>query len=97
MIFFSYIDLPKMSCRIKDATGIECPGCGIQRSIELLINGRIGESMMMYPALIPLILTFVMLAIHLWKKKNYTLNLTLIFLTLAIALILGFYIFKFIR
>lgn len=95
MSILAYIKIPKMSCSIKDATGIECPGCGIQRSIELLLNGHMLESIRMYPALIPLILTFVSLAVHVWKRKNFTLNLLLIFLTITVVAGFGHFIYKF--
>ena len=90
------ISTPKLSCQIKDATGIECPGCGIQRSFKLLINGEIIDSIHMYPGLIPLILTFGILIFHIIKgnlRSLAILKFSIIFTVLVISIN---YIFKFI-
>lgn len=44
---------------------MECPGCGLQRSIVLLIEGELKASFLMYPALIPIILLMLTLLLHL--------------------------------
>jgi hypothetical protein len=54
-------------CPFKKLTGIDCPGCGFQRSIIALIKGNFGESFHLYPATVPLLVTtvFVVFAIKL--------------------------------
>ena len=51
--------------------GIECPGCGFQRSLLLLINGDILSSIKMFPALLPMIVLFIGLLFHLKFKFKY--------------------------
>ncbi len=46
-------DIFLMPCPIKYVTGIDCPGCGFQRSILALLTGNFKESFLMYPATIP--------------------------------------------
>jgi hypothetical protein len=46
-------------CPLKKLTGIDCPGCGFQRSLLALIDGDLNKSLHLYPATIPYILTAV--------------------------------------
>lgn len=46
-----------MPCAYKQVLGIDCPFCGAQRSLILLLQGKIWESLMLFPALVPLALT----------------------------------------
>ena len=42
-----------LPCMSKQLTGMDCPGCGIQRSISLLLEGHLEDSFLMYPGLFP--------------------------------------------
>jgi len=48
--------------------GIECPGCGLQRSLFLLLEGKIVESLIMFPALLPTLILFFYMILHLIFK-----------------------------
>jgi hypothetical protein len=54
-----------LACPFKYITGIDCPGCGLQRSFIELLEGNIRESFFLYPALFPLIITTLFLVFHL--------------------------------
>ena len=47
---------------------MECPGCGMQRSFIMLLRGDLIDSLLMYPALIPSLVLFVFLILHLIFK-----------------------------
>lgn len=47
-----------LPCPFKYFTGIDCPGCGFQRSIIALFQGDLHKSFLMYPPAIPLLLFF---------------------------------------
>ena len=51
--------------------GVECPGCGFQRALIELLQGHIAKSIELYPALIPLILLFSTLIVHLIFKLKF--------------------------
>lgn len=67
----SWLEAHQLSCPFKQMTHIDCPGCGMQRSFVLLLKGNIGDSFLMYPALIPLILLFAMLLLHVILKARH--------------------------
>jgi Protein of unknown function (DUF2752) len=72
-----------LPCPFKKITGIDCPGCGFQRSLIALIKGDISNSFHLYPATIPLLVTtlFVFLALKLNFDKRHILKKTLYIIT----------------
>jgi len=52
-------DIFLLPCPLKYLTGLDCPGCGFQRSVIALMQGDINSSLALYPPAIPLMLTFV--------------------------------------
>lgn len=86
-----------LSCPFKSNFGLDCPGCGLQRSFHLLINGEIMASIEMYPPLIPLLFTFVFLGIHLIKKSDRFRKLSVAMFMVTTALMIINYIPKIIE
>lgn len=58
LLFAVAQDAFMLPCLNKQVLGVECPGCGIQRSFWLLIEGDFAGAFFMYPAIYPLILLF---------------------------------------
>ncbi len=59
-------------CMNKQLFGIDCPGCGMQRSLALILRGEFTEAFFMFPAIYTLIAFFGVIALHfLDKKRNY--------------------------
>lgn len=83
-----------MPCFYKQISGIDCPGCGMQRSFIELIQGDFTASINMYPALLPVLFTLGLTTSHLFfKLKNgaVLIKYSFIFTT---AIIIISYIFK---
>lgn len=60
-----------MPCFYKQISGIDCPGCGMQRSFIDFLHGDFIASFKMYPALLPVLFTLGLTAAHLYFKfKN---------------------------
>lgn len=60
-----------LACPYKSMFGVACPGCGMQRSFIALLKGQLVESFLLYPALLPVIITLLLLVLHLkFKFKN---------------------------
>lgn len=51
-------------CLSKQIFGLDCPGCGLQRSVALLLKGEFTESFLMYPGLLPMVLLFGFLGLN---------------------------------
>lgn len=86
-----------LPCPIHKLTGFDCPGCGMQRAAIELFKGNIWESILHYPALLPLIFMFAFLSIHLiFKIKNGAKILKYLFIFNAIIIFVN-YIIKFIK
>jgi len=84
-------DIP---CFYKKYLGFECPWCGSQRALKLLLEGKVMESISMFPALIPLILMFVFLGLHLIFKFRHGSRILLSLFILNIVIITVNYIIK---
>lgn len=66
-----FLEKHMMPCIYKKYFGIECPGCGMQRSVIELLKGNIIESIKIYPALFPVIFMLIFLFLHLIIKFKY--------------------------
>lgn len=76
-----------LPCLTKKFLGFECMGCGIQRSIVLILNGKLVDAFFMYPAIFPMIFLFVFLIFDkiIAIKHSEKLKLSLASLTLIVA------------
>lgn len=85
-----------LACPYKERFGIDCPGCGMQRSAVALSQGEVVDSVLLYPALIPIIAMFILLGIHIkWKLPNGAYMLLALYLFNMIIVLIN-YLLKFI-
>lgn len=91
----SYLETHLLQCPTKKLIGIDCLGCGFQRSFLLLVKGDLIESFLIYPALIPLLLMFGYLIAHLLLKFKKGAKTLQYFYILNSILIITNYIIKF--
>jgi Protein of unknown function (DUF2752) len=90
----SWLEKHQLPCLFKQLTHIDCPGCGMQRSLLLLLNGEVLSSFKMYPALVPIMLLFGFLVLHLiFKIRNGTIILKYSYIFCAGIIMLS-YIYK---
>jgi hypothetical protein len=83
-----------VECSWKSHFGVECFGCGFQRSFVLLMEGSFWESIKIFPATIPMLFVFLYTGVHLiFKYKNGARNIVILFST-SVALMLGNFIWK---
>jgi uncharacterized membrane protein YjjP (DUF1212 family) len=76
-----------IACSWKDSFGIECPACGFQRSFLHLINGDFYKSLDLFPALIPIIILFLYVSLHLIKPKIFAANF-IVFNIIVVAVLM---------
>ena len=86
-----------MPCYTKQVLGFDCPGCGLQRSLAMLINGNISGAFEMYPAIFTLVPLALVLILNTFFKSKYYSPLIMALSISSVALILINYIFKLIQ
>ena len=85
-----------LPCMYKKMSGIDCPGCGFQRSFERLMSGDLSNSFDYYPPLIPVLIMCLFLVAHL--IYNFRIGASILkwmFIVNSILITVN-YIFKFI-
>lgn len=61
-----------LPCMNKSLFGIDCIGCGTQRSLLLVLNGEFTMAFYQFPAIYSTLLLFGLIGLHLIdKKRNY--------------------------
>lgn len=62
-----------LPCMNKWMFGIDCPGCGMQRSIAFLLKGQFADAFFIFPAIYTSILFAAFIVLHLIdRSRNYT-------------------------
>jgi hypothetical protein len=65
-----WLEQHQLPCLFKKLTQFDCPGCGLQRSFLLLLNGNLPASFAAYPALLPILALLVLLTVNLVFKMR---------------------------
>jgi hypothetical protein len=73
LILLSSVNLEDymLPCFTKQYFGIDCFGCGIQRSLALIFRGDLIAAFKMYPAIYTLVLFFGFLGVNLFYNFNF--------------------------
>lgn len=83
-----------LPCINKKLFGMDCFGCGMQRSIILLLKGDFFAAFKMYPAIYSLLFLVIFIFLNLkFNFKNSTLIIRLLF-AINLLLIVGNFILK---
>ncbi|WP_299530744.1 DUF2752 domain-containing protein [Ulvibacterium sp.] len=85
-----------LPCFSKQILGVDCPGCGLQRSVALLFQGDFIAAFQMYPAIYTIIPLLGLLLADTFFKIRYINKWVIALMILSVGLILGNYILKFI-
>ncbi|MCM4168958.1 DUF2752 domain-containing protein [Arenibacter sp. H213] len=83
-----------LPCLNRQVFGIDCPGCGIQRSISFILEGDFIAAFKMFPAIytILLLIAFLGFSLVFEVKNGFKIKLYLLYLNAGIMIIS--YIFK---
>ena len=83
-----------ITCPFKYHFGLDCPGCGLQRSMVALAQGDIPQSFSLYPACIPIIALVLFVPLHLkFDFKKGASVVKILYVVIAIVIVLN-YIYK---
>lgn len=69
-----WFEAHQLPCLVKRYIGVECPGCGFQTALGLLLKGEWKASFFTYPALFPLLLFLGMVFLRLCGMKKISLG-----------------------
>ena len=83
-----------LPCLSKVLFGMECMGCGIQRSVLLIFKGEFVSAFFMYPAIYTLILLLVFVGINHFRDIKHANAIIIILAVINLILIVGNYILK---
>jgi hypothetical protein len=92
--FYDWVTNHLLSCPFKQTFGIDCPGCGLQRSLIYLMQGDFMASFKMYPPSVPILAIVFFLPFHLkYDFKNGALLIKVLYIIIALLILLN-YIYK---
>lgn len=81
-----------LPCPIKKFFGIECFGCGTQRAIVMVLEGRFAEAFYMFPAVYTLLLFFATVGLNFVdKKRNYGTLLVILAAVNAVIMVVSYF------
>lgn len=98
ILALTFLDLDELMlpCLTKKFIGIDCPGCGLQRSLALLVDGEFVAAFTMYPAVYNIILLIGFFIVQTFIKIKHANKIILTLTLITVCLILWNYILKFI-
>jgi hypothetical protein len=89
-----WLERNMFTCPSKKFLHLECPGCGLQRSVIALFRGDIQTSLGLYPATIPLLVLLGFVALHLrFDFRNGATVIKYLYIGVAV-IVFVFYIYK---
>tara|TARA_B100000446_G_C10478644_1_gene315065 strand:+ start:157 stop:441 length:285 start_codon:yes stop_codon:yes gene_type:complete len=81
-------------CLNKQMFGLECPGCGMQRSLVMVSKGQYQYAFYMYPAIFTLILLFLFIGISFFFKFKHSYKIKIGLIIINAVIIAVSYIIK---
>lgn len=81
-------------CLNKYLWGIDCLGCGLQRSIWLLCKGEFTAAFYMYPAIYPIVGFTLFLILDFFTELKYSWYTKLFFVTTIVGFMVVNYMIK---
>ena len=83
-----------LPCLNKKILGIDCMGCGMQRSMALILDGDFIAAFYMYPAIYSLIALVGVISINYFRNFKHAYKIIIILAGINAVLILGNFIYK---
>lgn len=83
-----------LPCPNKKFLGIDCPGCGLQRSVILVSKGEFTHAFNMFPAVYTTLLFMIFVVLHFILKKKITSKIIIILAVINVIVMLTAYILK---
>ena len=92
--FVHWLETHLLSCPFKQLTGLDCPGCGLQRSLIALLKGDVVASFNFYPPMLAILALMLFALLHLkFEFKNGAFVIKLLYILATIIIVIN-YIYK---
>jgi len=88
----NFLEQHLFACGIKQLTGFDCPGCGMQRAFIALLKGDLPASFAANPAMLPFLLTLVFTLLHLRFRFRHGAQVVLVLYCLCVSLMIVNYV-----
>jgi len=95
-LFFLHIEKYMLPCLTKKIIGIDCPGCGLQRAVLLLLKGEFGAAFTKYPPIYALLSLVIFFTVSRFIRINHANKIMLTLLLITTTIMIANYILKFI-
>ncbi|WCO03015.1 DUF2752 domain-containing protein [Psychroserpens ponticola] len=83
-----------LPCLNKKLFGLDCMGCGMQRSVALIFQGDLIAAFYMYPAIYSLIALIGFIILNNFRNFKHAYKIIVILAVLNAIIILGNFIYK---
>lgn len=83
-----------LTCPSKKFLGVECLGCGAQRAVVLVFEGKFSEAFQMYPAVYTVLLFFFTLGLSFIDKKRKYSSVLMGLIVINLIIMVSSYIYK---
>lgn len=83
-----------LTCPSKKFLGVECLGCGAQRAIVLVFQGKFSEAFTMYPAVYTVLLFFFILGLSFIDKKRKYSSVLMTLIVINLVTMVVSYVYK---
>lgn len=83
-----------LPCMHKAVFGVDCPGCGMQRSVLMLLKGDFWGAFEMYPGIYPMIFLFSFLILNHFVRVKYANTVIVLLSSITVGTILIHYFTK---
>ena len=83
-----------LPCLNKQLLGLDCPGCGLQRSVDLLLHGEFLAAFQMYPAIYPILILLSFLITSSFVQFKYSRQIKLALMLMTAGTVIISYILK---
>ncbi|HRO45099.1 DUF2752 domain-containing protein [Agriterribacter sp.] len=93
-IWVQWLEAHMLICPSVKYWGMICPGCGMQRSLIALLKGDFLSSLLLYPALLPLIILIAYALLHLKYKFTGGAKNIIVMQVVVVSIITAHYIYK---
>jgi hypothetical protein len=92
--FLIFMKTYLLRCPIKHFLGIDCPGCGFQRSVLAFLGGDVVSAIKLYPPTIPIFALLLFTLVHLkFDLKQGAFIIKILYIGVSLVVVIN-YIYK---